>query len=365
MARILLLGPANVGHIVNVANDLVSCGHDVMLVSLHPPGDKVSSFDARVEIRLVSPGAPIGYFASGGTLKKIFKAFSADCLNVHFASGYGTLARLSGVHPCVLTVWGSDVYEFPYKSRLHRFVLQQNLRYAQLVVSTSHAMERQLRTLGFEGNTKVVPFGVDTSVFKPLERSDRSSLTLTIGTVKTLHYRYGVDRLIKVFAGVFRRNRSLRASGLDLKLVIAGGGPDRRKLVSIARELGVLDHCEFIGEVAHEVVPEVLSRFDIYVALSRKESFGVAILEAMSCARPVLVSDADGPSEIVEDGVSGLISCSQADAVCKLEKLIHDQEYRRDLGREARLKVERLYNRSDCGRQYSEIFLDFDNTNRW
>jgi glycosyltransferase involved in cell wall biosynthesis len=104
--------------------------------------------------------------------------------------------------------------------------------------------------------------------------------------------------------------------------------------------------------VPHALVPKILARFDIYVALSRldSESFGVAILEASACGLPVVVSDADGPAEVVANGVTGriiqrdnaeLAGEAVADLVCDFEK-------RCKMGLAGRAHVVERYSWSHC-----------------
>src|SRR5690606_38202825 len=96
-----------------------------------------------------------------------------------------------------------------------------------------------------------------------------------------------------------------RVGGELLRLRIVGDGPDRRELESRAAPLG--NAVQFVGAVPHDDVQQQLQLIDIYVAASRKESFGVAVIEASACGLPVVVSDADGLSEVVDDGVTGLV----------------------------------------------------------
>lgn len=65
-----------------------------------------------------------------------------------------------------------------------------------------------------------------------------------------------------------------------LRLRIVGGEQELEVLQALAASLNIYNLVEFIGQVNHEQVPEELAKLDIYVALSRSESFGVAILEA-------------------------------------------------------------------------------------
>ena len=92
------------------------------------------------------------------------------------------------------------------------------------------------------------------------------------------------------------------------------------------------------GPVPHEKVPDILGQLDIYVAASRWESFGVAVLEAAACGLPVVVSDVGGLPEVVEHGITGFVvrredPGSVADA---LIRLVSSGELRRRMGDAAR-----------------------------
>ena len=77
-----------------------------------------------------------------------------------------------------------------------------------------------------------------------------------------------------------------------------GRGSEREKLQLQAINLGLAEKIVFEGKVVHDHLPEVISSFDVFVALSRVESFGVAVVEAMAVGCPVVVSDAPGFTEI-------------------------------------------------------------------
>ncbi len=68
---------------------------------------------------------------------------SPHLLHAHYATGYGLLARLSGFRPLLTSIWGTDVYDFPAISPLHRWLLRGNLAAATAIASTSQCMARQ------------------------------------------------------------------------------------------------------------------------------------------------------------------------------------------------------------------------------
>src|SRR5699024_6616234 len=141
---------------------------------------------------------------------------------------------------------------------------------------------------------------------------------------------YGIDTLIRAFALAVEEVEF----GQNIKLEITGDGADLEKLQDLVSQLGIEMQVLFHGRVEHEKVPDMLNRLDIYVALSRAESFGVAILEASSCGLPVIVSDADGPAEVTAQNETGyIVPKDDPVAACHaLIKLINDPERRVSMG---------------------------------
>jgi L-malate glycosyltransferase len=254
--------------------------------------------------RLNAKLGPFRYFAAAGQVKKILKSVEPDLLHAHYAAGYGTLGRLSGFHPFIVSVWGSDVFEVPDRSHFHEHVIKSNLASADHVCSTSHFMAKRARQY-YQGPLTVTPFGVDCERFRPLSKLLSSEDEFVIGTVKLLEDKYGIDYLIRAFA-VLKQNYGPRKT---LRLVIAGDGSRRRELQKLASSCGVSRETEFLGFVAHKDVPSVLNTFSVFAALSvtQSETFGVAVIEASACGIPVVVSDAGGLPEVVKNRFTGTV----------------------------------------------------------
>src|SRR6478609_677551 len=71
-------------------------------------------------------------------LRKIIRHFQPDILHAHYATSYGLVAALTGFKPFFLSVWGSDVYDFPARSKFHKKIFQYNLGKADMIFSTSN-----------------------------------------------------------------------------------------------------------------------------------------------------------------------------------------------------------------------------------
>lgn len=336
--KVLLLAGANCIHTARWANGLVSRDVNVHLVTAH---ENEHELDSRVKLHILKSKAPLAYFVDMFELRSLIKEIEPDILNAHYASGYGLLARLVGFRPTLLSVWGSDVYDFPEKSFMHRWLLRKNLKSATAIASTSHCMADKTAETFRHDKVFITPFGVDEVLFAPSSKPEFLQSEIVLGTVKTLNFKYGIDILIKAFAKAWRD----LGSPSNLKLEISGGGSDFKELHETARELDISDLVIFHGQVNHREIPEVLNRLDIYCALSRFESFGVAILEASSCGKPVIVSDADGPAEVTLDGVTGLVVPKEdVDATAKaMIKLIRSAELCRTMGRAGRKHVLKNY----------------------
>lgn len=343
--KVLLLANGASIHTGRWANGLSSADLEVVLVTQHRNTLPLSQ---QIRICQLPFTGGIGYFLNSVALRRLWQLEKPDLLNAHYASGYGTTARLSGCRPLLLSVWGSDVYEFPEKSRFHRQWLRGNLAAATKLASTSHAMAEQLRRVAPDvGDIAITPFGIDVGHFLPQEKlSDGHDDAIVIGTVKTLSPVYGIDLLIESFARL-RDELMLEAPYLAnrLRLRIVGNGPQKESLQALADRQGVAAITQFVPGVPHEQVPEELAKLDIYAALSRKESFGVAILEAGACGLPVVVSNVGGLPEVVVNGKTGLVVKSESpdEAANALKKLVLDPGLRRGLGDAARDHVKRHY----------------------
>lgn len=337
--KICLLGNAASIHIVRWANGLSSLGHEVFLISADSPGihkinDKVKTFILRVP-----PLA--GYYLDYLQARRIINRIRPDILNTHYASGYGTLSRLIGFHPTLLSVWGSDVFDVPYQNRWRRRIVCKNLTAADRIASTSRVMKQQVKRLVMlEKEIFVTPFGVDTTIFYPTPK--RNKETITIGIIKTIDEKYGQIYLVKAFNILIKQLKSLgfNDTAKKLRLEIVGDGPQRLAVQRLVAELRIEDCVTIYGQVSHSEVPNYLNKMDIacFPSTHESESYGVAAVEASACGLPVVVSNIGGLPEVVEDGKTGFL-CEPKnpnDLAEKLYELVINPELRQKMGKAGR-----------------------------
>jgi glycosyltransferase involved in cell wall biosynthesis len=359
--KLMLLGAGSAIHTQRWANGLADAGVQVLCVSQHDFLD--TGWHAGVQRERLPRSGLGGYFLNGGAVAELYREHGCELMNAHYATGYGVLAARSGVRPRIVSVWGSDVYDFPRSSVVHRTLVRQVLTGADRVASTSVAMTRQVaQVLGaavLERPVAVTPFGVDTVVFSPLARP--AGRGLVIGTVKTLAPKYGVDTLLRAFALL-----DAEPGGQPLQLRIVGEGPQRAELEALAVALRVAQRVAFVGAVPHALVPDELRRFDIFVAASRldSESFGVAVVEASACGLPVVVTRVGGLPEVVRDGDTGLIVEREDPAAlaAALRRLLDDADLRERLGRAGRAWVQAEYEWTGCVQRMLGVYRELLDT---
>ena len=207
-----------------------------------------------------------------------------------------------------------NVPSFEKASRLRRALGRRALAGIGRSVDRTIAVSFALATLliedaGFDaGRVDVVHNGVDAdAIAAAVAGADRVALraaqhipaeAFVLGTLGRLVPDKGVDVLLRAAASLVDRHPELR-------VVIAGDGPDEKRLRTLAGDLGISHRVLFAGFV--EDPCPWLSMMDVFVLPTRLEAFGLAALEAMAAGLPVVASDVGGVPEVVSDDVNGML----------------------------------------------------------
>jgi glycosyltransferase involved in cell wall biosynthesis len=303
--RIAVLAPANNVHTHKWLAYYDRCGIDVYAISLESHRDTEEHRWPRVRTRYLPlvHWHKAAYLLTVRRLRTLLEQADPDLVHAHYASSYGFLGALANRHPYVVSVWGSDVYDFPTSGPVQRRMIEFALGRADAICSTSDVMRAET-TKYTDKEISVTPFGVDTAVFTPAQRP--SDGRIVFGIVKTMDAKYGIDVLLRAFADMV----SGGAPGTgNCDLVVVGGGPRLADYQELAASLGIGARVRFTGRVPHEQVPALIQGFDVFVVPSvlDSESFGVAAVEAQACGVPVIVSDVGGLSGVIRDGITGYV----------------------------------------------------------
>jgi glycosyltransferase involved in cell wall biosynthesis len=214
--------------------------------------------------------------------------------------------------------------------------LRTRLLYGSMVrraVAISPAVARRLAAAGVPDRmTRVIHSAVEPKSLHP--QREREAVRAEEGlapdapcllVLASLVRRKGIDVLIDAVSG-------LEVDGRQPVLWIAGAGPERAALVRRARDAALGDRVRFLGP--RRDTADLLEACDVFVLPSRQEGLGVAALEAMACARPVVASRVGGLAEAVVHERTGLLVPPEDPAALRdaLARLLGDRELRRSLG---------------------------------
>ena len=350
--KILLISTLGSTHTIRWANGLSRRGHVVVVFSTCDP---LPGLCPSVKIVVRRRFGKLGYLLLGRSLRHVITTERPDIVHAHFASGYGFLCSTwlkRGSY--ILSMWGSDIFEFP-KGVVRSWILNRNLSHAGLLLSTSDVMRREARRYT-DRDIRLTPFGVEMQTFRPRFSRLACDGTFNIGTVRVIDYVYGIDTLIKAF-DIFRHN----FPDVSTRLLIAGDGPERGKMQQLAVTLGVAELVEFVGWLSHDKVADFLNRLDVFCALSRREGFGVAVVEASACGIPVIATNIGGLPEVVRHEQTGYLvrPDSPRDTAERLQELYQDGPLRHRLGRAGRSFVHSRYSWDSSLEEMERIYAEF------
>lgn len=154
-------------------------------------------------------------------------------------------------------------------------------------------------------------------------------------TVNYLHPRKRVDLVIEAFASLV-----VRTGFGDARLSVVGDGPERGNLAELAGRLGVADRVDFAGFLPEAELPRHYWAAACYVHATRDESFGLSVIEASYCRRPIVAVAEGGVNDTVEDGVTGYLVAATPVAIADgMERVLVAPDRGAGLGAAGRAKI--------------------------
>ena len=349
--KILFLADANSIHTIKWVESLHKHKLNILVFSLFKPTDDVVqkyqnwgipliSADLQSKIRnLRVPNiSKLNYLTAFRLLKKTMNAFEPDIIHAHYASSYGVLGYLSKFKPFILSVWGSDVYDFPQKNQLNKWLLKKVIHSANTVCSTSEAMKAVIATQFDRFDVKVIPFGVDANVFAPASESLQQ---FTVGTIKSIEAHNGIDCLLDAANIIINEYHNTY-----IHFLIVGQGSLLGEMKQKTTDLGLDNYVKFAGYIPHEKIVEFHQKLSVFISVSTRESFGVAVLEAAACGVPAITSNVGGLPEVNQNNYTGyVIPPNDPEKLANsIFKLFKDKNLKDQMEENARDRVAKKFN---------------------
>lgn len=256
---------------------------------------------------------------------------------------------------------GRDFKKFNFiKAYFFRYIIKS----ADFIVPISeHLKNIAIKTGADKNKIKIIPNGVDMVNFtREFSYGELSELRDRLGirpdekviiTASRLTQKNGVDSLIKAVSMLGQFNPQTRH-----RLIVAGEGKDRKKLMMLVTNLGLSDQVIFVGSISQNLLPKYLSIADVFVRPSRSEGLGSAFLEAMAAGLPVIGTRVGGIPDFLKDGETGIF-CKVDDPKSVAEKinlLIQDTKLHNHIMRQGYKMVVENYSWVKIAGEYEKVF---------
>ena len=288
------LGDPNSIHTRRWAGWFATEGHRVHL--LVPDGvDVTDGLHPSIMVESFSPygrgmGPLRGAYGARRSLRGRLRALSPTILHAHYLTTAGWYGWLAGVHPLVVTVWGTDIYRNA-RTLGGRVQARLVLGAADLVTADSDDLAAATIAAGAQADrVHVVQFGVDTTLFAP--DRDPGALRERLGLAgrrivfspraiaplyRQLTVLDALDALPEDVVGIFSA-QATREGELE-------------QFMTRAADLGLTDRIRVLAGIAHGDMPDYLALADVVVSIPETDATPVTLLEAMAAGRPIVASD--------------------------------------------------------------------------
>jgi len=336
--------------------------------ALDVPTDRVV-LDHGVSVHYFPVDWPRNYRVSWRFAQALARAVPKyDVIHIHGLYLFTTLAsaffgRKYRV-PYVITLHGFLDPFLRRKSRIKKAIYtflfeKRNLDNAAAIHCTSQDELELVKPLGIKAPLVVVPWGLDLKEYAILPCADlfrsrypylgNKQIILFLGRI---NFKKGLDLLAQAFGEIARRRK-------DVHLVLAGPdneGYGKRVRQWLAQE-GVIEHVTFTGMLQGEDKLAALAASDVFVLPSYAENFAIAVVEAMACGLPVVISNKVNIWREIADAQAGIvINCETHELIEALHKVLDDPVSRKRWGENGKRLVEQKFTWARVAEQMTQVY---------
>lgn len=253
-----------------------------------------------------------------------------------------------------------------YEMIFQKLTLPCLLKHAdKIIVSSADYIENsQIQHYYFSNIKKFeeIPFGVPR-FYHPMEReaalmekygfTSDDKIAVFVGGLDSAHYFKGINYLIKAISLI---------DNPKVKALIVGEGNLRSNYEKLTEELHLTDRIKFTGYIDKQLIAQYYNLGDILVlpSINSSEAFGIVLIEAMACGKPVIASNLKGVRAVVDPGVNGLLvePKNSRDLAEKIKYLVDNPEVMKKFGADGLETVERKYRWSVITDKLEKLYLD-------
>jgi glycosyltransferase involved in cell wall biosynthesis len=300
--RICFIAVGRFNHIGPYLDYFKAAGHDVHFISLSLSPDRgVSTYNLGFGKTYSETQGKWKYPISMLRARRLIRRLKPDVIHAHYATSAGLAAVVSGFHPSIVTVHGSDL-TMGIRSPVWRPLLRLIFRHVDCVNTVSDDLRDMVLSLGIsDSKIETLTLGIDTAKFSFVAKSlVNNSQELKLVCTRRLEPVFQHQTIVRALA-------LLKNNAVKFKATFVGDGSLRAELERLVRDCGLADDVKFSGRIDNNCLPEVLLDHDIYLSASLWDGTSLSLLEAMASGLFPVVSDIRANSAWLKPGVDGLL----------------------------------------------------------
>jgi glycosyltransferase involved in cell wall biosynthesis len=217
----------------------------------------------------------------------------------------------------------------------HAILRVQEANAAAFLVTTPQALSRMTSSDRVKNRVHWLPHGIDVGAFAPQPTTDAGEHTILF--LASVAKKKGIFTLLESFEIVRREIPAAR-------LVIAGHGPHFERLQRAVAAAPSAAHIAVLGQVDRTLVPQLMADCAVYCLPSFGEPYATTVIEAMACAKPVVVTDSGGIQDMIAPAGGRRVRTGDAHALANaLCEILGSPALARDMGDYNRSVAERNY----------------------
>jgi L-malate glycosyltransferase len=319
--KICILADARSIHTRRWVEEFSKNGHLVYLISKMPHNEDYPE-NAKIYLLRKSCGIyiPIVSFAMNLIYdviqaKRIMKKIKPDILHCHYVTEYGIIGALTGFHPLITSVWGSDVLIEPYQSHISRYIAVYALNRSDIITTTAKFMKSYIIGNFNLAKDKIIriPWGIDTNIFckgyenkvialkKQLNIKADSPIILSN---RSMSDHYAIESIINEIPYVLKINSE------SIFIFLRGYGPIsfENKMKNLAKNMNISRNIIFISEkINSDEMAVYLNLADIFISVPKTDQFASSIMEGMGCGAIPIVRNIDVYKQYLENGKNAFL----------------------------------------------------------
>ncbi len=346
-------------YVLTLSQELVKKGHNVAVLCANEPIGKTTDDYLGIRIKRLRSIGKLANTNITPVLPLELLKEDFDIIHTHiptpWSADFSSIVSVLKQVPLIVTyhndIGGRGVYRpiaMLYNSTLLNFVLKS----AKCVIITNPYFTTP-HLLRYHDKIKIVPNCVDTKVFTP----DPGRMTgdiFFLSVLDTYHHYKGLEILLAAI-------QYLVNDIPDIKLIVGGSGPMKEYYINLSRSAGISQNVDFVGDIPDNYLPGYYNSCNMVVLPSTdrtREGFGIVLLEAMACGRPVITTDITGVAGDIRLHGTGLV-IEPGDAAALAEAitiLLNNPGLAARMGTAGRSLVEKKYRSDIVAEQVESIY---------